>query len=67
MADEQKKCPCGHPADMHVRGGEILGKHDGGCAMLQLNQDRERSHLAAFMIVCPCQRAPADFLAAGAR
>ncbi len=67
-ADEQKSaCPCGHPADMHVRAGEIIGKHDGGCAMLTPNKDRQRSHLAAYMIVCPCQRVPGDFLAAVAR
>jgi hypothetical protein len=64
MADAKKKCPdCGCPADMHVRGGEIIGKHDGGCAMLRPNKDRERSHLASHLVLCGCSRVPGDFLA----
>jgi hypothetical protein len=56
MASEKKKCPCGHPDDMHVSMDVIKGKLTGGCAMLVPSKEREKSHLVAYMVPCDCER-----------
>jgi hypothetical protein len=56
MAGEKKTCVCGHPNDMHVSMDVIKGKLTGGCAMLVPNKEREKSHLAAYMVACDCER-----------